>query len=68
MFCNTYHMLIHPGPENVAKAGGLHKWINYNKPLITDSGGFQVTITFLFNESVVAHFTEINLYGHNAGY
>jgi queuine tRNA-ribosyltransferase len=42
MFCNTYHLLIHPGPENVAKAGGLHKWINYNKPLITDSGGFQI--------------------------
>ncbi|HSW77106.1 MAG TPA: tRNA guanosine(34) transglycosylase Tgt [Candidatus Saccharimonadales bacterium] len=42
MFCNTYHMLLHPGPEVVAQAGGLHKFINRTKPIITDSGGFQV--------------------------
>lgn len=42
MFCNTYHLLLHPGPELIERAGGLHKFINRNRPLITDSGGFQV--------------------------
>lgn len=42
MFCNTYHLLLHPGPEVVKAAGGLHKFINRNQPIITDSGGFQV--------------------------
>ncbi|MFA5998927.1 MAG: tRNA-guanine transglycosylase, partial [Candidatus Babeliales bacterium] len=42
MFCNTYHMLLHPGPDVVAAAGGLHKFIGRSKPIITDSGGFQV--------------------------
>ena len=42
MFCNTYHLMLHPGSEIVAKAGGLHNFMNRQKPLITDSGGFQV--------------------------
>lgn len=42
MFCNTYHLLLHPGPEVIAQAGGLHKFINRSGPIITDSGGFQV--------------------------
>ena len=43
MFVNTYHQLVQPpGTEVIAKAGGLHKWINFDKPLFTDSGGFQV--------------------------
>ena len=42
MFCNTYHLLLQPGPEVVRKAGGLHKFIGRNLPIITDSGGFQV--------------------------
>lgn len=42
MFCNTYHMLLQPGTEVVKKAGGLHKFINRQLPIITDSGGFQV--------------------------
>ncbi len=42
MFCNTYHLLLQPGPEIIAKAGGLHKFINRQMPIITDSGGFQV--------------------------
>ncbi|MCL4360794.1 tRNA guanosine(34) transglycosylase Tgt [Candidatus Dependentiae bacterium] len=42
MFVNTYHMLLHPGPDVVAQAGGLHKFINRKNPIITDSGGFQV--------------------------
>jgi queuine tRNA-ribosyltransferase len=42
MFCNTYHLLLQPGPEVVKNAGGLHHFINRKQPLITDSGGFQV--------------------------
>jgi len=42
MFCNTYHLLLHPGPEVIKAAGGLHKFINRKQPIITDSGGFQV--------------------------
>ncbi len=42
MFCNTYHLILHPGSDVVAKAGGLHKFINRSSPIITDSGGFQV--------------------------
>lgn len=42
MFCNTYHLLLHPGPDTVAEFGGLHKYINRKQPIITDSGGFQV--------------------------
>ncbi len=42
LFCNTYHLLLHPGPEVVAQAGGLHTFMRRNKPIITDSGGFQV--------------------------
>lgn len=42
MFCNTYHLLLQPGPDVVREAGGLHKFINRNAPIITDSGGFQV--------------------------
>ncbi|HZJ89077.1 MAG TPA: tRNA guanosine(34) transglycosylase Tgt, partial [Bacilli bacterium] len=39
---NTYHLTLRPGAELVAKAGGLHKFMNYAGPILTDSGGFQV--------------------------
>jgi tRNA-guanine transglycosylase (EC 2.4.2.29) len=39
---NTYHLYLRPGPELIEKFGGLHKFINWNKPILTDSGGFQV--------------------------
>mmetsp|Transcript_1616 Transcript_1616/g.3096 ORF Transcript_1616/g.3096 Transcript_1616/m.3096 type:complete len:438 (-) Transcript_1616:304-1617(-) len=42
MFCNTYHLMIQPGPEIIQKAGGIHSFINRDRPIITDSGGFQV--------------------------
>jgi len=42
MFCNTYHLLLQPGPDVIASAGGLHKFIKRDMPIITDSGGFQV--------------------------
>ncbi len=39
---NTYHLMLRPGSELVAKMGGLHKFMNWDKPILTDSGGFQV--------------------------
>ena len=41
-FVNTYHTYLRPGIEVLTKIGGLHNFIGWNKPLITDSGGFQV--------------------------
>ena len=41
-FVNTYHMLFRPGVEIVKKLGGLHRFMNWKEPLMTDSGGFQV--------------------------
>lgn len=42
MLANTYHLGTKPGPEVLRKAGGLHKFMNWNRPLLTDSGGFQM--------------------------
>ncbi|MBP9997081.1 MAG: tRNA guanosine(34) transglycosylase Tgt [Lachnospiraceae bacterium] len=39
---NTYHLHVRPGDELIHKMGGLHKFMNWNKPILTDSGGFQV--------------------------
>ena len=39
---NTYHLWLRPGPDLIEKAGGLHKFMNYKGPILTDSGGFQV--------------------------
>ncbi|MEO1950821.1 queuine tRNA-ribosyltransferase [Thioclava sp. ES.031] len=39
---NTYHLMLRPGAERVARLGGLHKFMNWDKPILTDSGGFQV--------------------------
>ncbi|PID21387.1 tRNA guanosine(34) transglycosylase Tgt [Sporosarcina sp. P3] len=39
---NTYHLWLRPGNEIVKKAGGLHKFMNWDRPILTDSGGFQV--------------------------
>ncbi len=39
---NTYHLYLRPGPEVLEAAGGLHKFMNWNKPILTDSGGYQV--------------------------
>ena len=40
--CNTYHLHLRPGDDVVYKMGGLHKFMNWDKPILTDSGGFQV--------------------------
>ena len=42
MLCNTYHLHVRPNDDVVYKMGGLHKFTNWNKPILTDSGGFQV--------------------------
>ena len=42
ILANTYHLYLRPGSETVKKMGGLHKWMNWKKPILTDSGGFQV--------------------------
>lgn len=39
---NTYHLYLRPGHELIEKAGGLHKFMNWDRPILTDSGGFQV--------------------------
>ena len=39
---NTYHLMLRPGADRIAKAGGLHKFMNCSLPILTDSGGFQV--------------------------
>ena len=39
---NTYHLMLRPGAERMARLGGLHRFMNWDKPILTDSGGFQV--------------------------
>jgi len=42
VLANTYHLAMRPGPELIAEAGGLHRFMNWDKAILTDSGGFQV--------------------------
>ena len=42
MLANTYHLALRPGDETVAKLGGLHSFMSWDRPILTDSGGFQV--------------------------
>lgn len=42
LLCNTYHLYLRPGPDTVEKLGGVQKFMGWNKPTFTDSGGFQV--------------------------
>ena len=42
ILANAYHLFLRPGEDLVAKMGGLHKWTNWDRPILTDSGGFQV--------------------------
>ncbi|MBF8295714.1 MAG: queuine tRNA-ribosyltransferase, partial [Bacteroidetes bacterium] len=44
---NTYHLYLRPGTDIIQAAGGLHRFIGWNKPILTDSGGYQV---FSLNE------------------
>jgi len=42
VLANTYHLMLRPGVETIALAGGIHKFMNWSKPIFTDSGGFQI--------------------------
>lgn len=42
ILCNTYHLYLRPGHKTISSLGGLHKFMNWDKPILTDSGGFQV--------------------------
>jgi queuine tRNA-ribosyltransferase len=42
LLANTYHLALRPGPDLIEKHGGLHKFMNWDKPILTDSGGYQV--------------------------
>ena len=39
---NTYHLMLRPGAERIARLGGLHRFMNWERPILTDSGGFQI--------------------------
>ena len=42
LLVNTYHLLLRPGPEVLKKFGGIHRFMNWDAPVLTDSGGFQI--------------------------
>ncbi len=42
ILCNTYHLYLRPGEKNIKKLGGLHRFMNWDGPILTDSGGYQV--------------------------
>ncbi len=47
---NTYHLLLRPGIETLKRFNGLHKFMNWNKPILTDSGGYQIMSLSKFNK------------------
>ena len=57
ILANTYHLYLRPGSELIARAGGLHEFMHWNKPILTDSGGFQV-----FSLSELNEITEDGVY------
>ncbi|MCH7542954.1 MAG: tRNA-guanine transglycosylase, partial [Proteobacteria bacterium] len=50
VLANTYHLMLRPGAELIAKLGGLHRFMNWRRPILTDSGGFQVMSLAKFRE------------------
>src|SRR5574344_2086050 len=42
ILANTYHLYLRPGSDLIERAGGLHKFMNWDRPILTDSGGFQI--------------------------
>ncbi len=51
---NNYHLFLRPGPDLIAKAGGLHKWTNFHRPFLTDSGGFQIFSQMRINKCKIS--------------
>ncbi|MEX0910410.1 MAG: tRNA guanosine(34) transglycosylase Tgt [Candidatus Paceibacterota bacterium] len=59
ILANTYHLYLQPGDELIKQAGGLHKFMNYDGPMFTDSGGFQVfSLGAAFGEGGVTKFAK----------
>ncbi len=57
ILCNAYHLYLRPGHDFIAKRGGLHKFIGWDRPILTDSGGYQIfsqnTLTKINDEGVL---------------
>lgn len=53
LICNTYHLMLQPTADSIAELGGLHSFMNWDKPLVTDSGGFQAFSLGLGKEHAV---------------
>ncbi|MCH8198355.1 MAG: tRNA-guanine transglycosylase, partial [Proteobacteria bacterium] len=50
VLANTYHLMLRPGADIIARLGGLHRFMNWRGPILTDSGGFQVMSLANFRE------------------
>ena len=61
---NTYHLFLRPGVDVINSAGGLHKFMNWNKPILTDSGGYQV---FSLSKNVKIMDEGVRFYSHIDG-
>lgn len=61
---NTYHLYLRPGVDVINSAGGLHKFMNWNKPILTDSGGYQV---FSLSKNVKIMDEGVQFYSHIDG-
>ena len=61
---NTYHLYLRPGVDVINSAGGLHKFMNWNKPILTDSGGYQV---FSLSKNVEIMDEGVQFYSHIDG-
>lgn len=59
ILANTYHLYLTPGMEVIEQAGGVHKFMNWDKPMLTDSGGFQVFSLGLQKESSKTHWKSL---------
>jgi queuine tRNA-ribosyltransferase/7-cyano-7-deazaguanine tRNA-ribosyltransferase len=53
LICNTYHLMLQPNADIIERMGGLHKFMNWDKPIVTDSGGFQAFSLGLGKEHAV---------------
>lgn len=66
IFANTYHLYLRPGDDLIKRMGGLHEFMNFDKPIITDSGGFQVfSLGYGMEHGVGKIADNIFLYGMN---
>ena len=63
---NTYHLMLRPGAERMARLGGLHGFMGWDRPILTDSGGYQVMSLFQPYRRVEAYADARTLDGHSA--